>query len=146
MECNHSLICDLAPVAEGRVLLVRYADPEQHDGEAGWFLPDDALRNLEHPTRAAQRIARDQLGLDLKSVELEHVESFRGNDGSWHLCFHHVAELPSGAEVHPAPDVAEARWFDLDRLPPRPEVAHRGWALSVLRKVKLSVPASRTRA
>ncbi len=146
MECNHSLICDLAIVAEVRVLLVRYSNVAAYDEEPGWFLPDDVLRNLEHPTRAATRIAREQLGLDLRDATLEHIESFRGNDGSWHLSFHHLARLPSVPEVAPGPDVGEARWFPLDALPPRSEVAHNGWALSTLKRMGLAGAPSLTEA
>ena len=135
MECNHSLICDVALIAEGSVLLVRYKDVEKYDGEAGWFLPDDVLQNLEHPTRAAKRIAREQLRLELDDVRLGLIESFRGNDGGWHMSFHHVAELPSRPDVQPADDLAAAEWFQLDALPPRSEVAHHGWALSVLKRM-----------
>jgi ADP-ribose pyrophosphatase YjhB (NUDIX family) len=60
------------------VLLVRYGDPAKYDDEAGWFLPDDTLEHLEHPTRAAQRIAREQLGLTLDDVSLGLIESFPG--------------------------------------------------------------------
>ena len=132
MECEHSLICDVAIVADGDVLLVRYADVEKYDGEAGWFLPDDVLHRYEHPTRAAKRIVQEQVGLGLDDVRLGLIESFRGGDGSWHLSFHHIAELPSNPEIEPTPELAEARWFPLDELPPRSDVAHSGWALSVL--------------
>jgi ADP-ribose pyrophosphatase YjhB (NUDIX family) len=136
MECNHSLICDLAVVAQGTVLMVKYSDMAKYDGEAGWFLPDDVLHDLEHPTRAAQRIAREQLGLDLTGVELGHIESFRGDDGTWHMSFHHLARVASTPATVPGRDVAAMEWFPLDHLPPRDEVAHHGWALSVLKKMK----------
>jgi ADP-ribose pyrophosphatase YjhB (NUDIX family) len=141
-ECSvHSLICDVAVLARGTVLLVRYADMAKYDDEPGWFLPDDVLQHLEHPTRAAQRIARAQLGLTLEDVNLGLIESFRGNDGSWHLSFHHLAELASTPELRPAPDIAAAEWFPLDGLPPRSEVAHHGWALTVLKKMVGRRPA-----
>jgi ADP-ribose pyrophosphatase YjhB (NUDIX family) len=137
MECRHSLISDVAVVAEGRVLLVRYADVAKYDDEPGWFLPDDVLRDLEHPTRTAKRIAKDQLGLELNEVRLDHIQSFRGNDGGWHMSFHHLSELPSVPVLSPSPDLTEAEWFPLDQLPPRAEVAHNGWALTILRKMAL---------
>jgi ADP-ribose pyrophosphatase YjhB (NUDIX family) len=145
MECTHSLICDLAIVVEERVLLVRYSNMASYDDEPGWFLPDDELRNLEHPTRAATRIAREQLGLDVGDVTLGHIESFRGNDGSWHLSFHHLGRVPSVPEVAPGPDVGEARWFPLDALPPRSEVAHHGWALSTLKTLGLGSASTMSR-
>ena len=136
MECNHSLICDVAIVADGAVLMVKYADLDKYDGESGWFLPDDVLQEIEHPTRAVRRIAKEQLGIDLRDVELEHIESFRGNDGGWHMSFHHLAPLPAPPATAPADAVAKAEWFPLEGLPARGEVAHHGWALSVLAKMK----------
>jgi ADP-ribose pyrophosphatase YjhB (NUDIX family) len=136
-DCNvHSLICDVAVLAEGRVLMVRYEDVAKYDGEAGWFLPDDVLREFEHPTRAATRIVKEQLGLELDDEpRLGLIESFRGNDGSWHLSFHHVADLSTVPDVRPGAGVAVAQWFPLDALPPRSEVAHNGWSLGVLKKM-----------
>jgi ADP-ribose pyrophosphatase YjhB (NUDIX family) len=136
MECNHSLICDVAVVADDHVLMVKYANASKYDDEPGWFLPDDVLHDLEHPTRAAQRIAKEQIGLDLKDVRLEHIESFRGDDGSWHMSFHHLARFPETPSLEPSSDLAGAQWFPLDELPPRHAVAHHGWALSVLKKMK----------
>jgi ADP-ribose pyrophosphatase YjhB (NUDIX family) len=141
MGCNHSLICDVAIVASGSVLMVKYEDIEKYDSETGWFLPDDVLRDFEHPTRAAKRIAREQLGLELEEVHLQHIESFRGNDGGWHISFHHLTELPLVPAMDPGSGLAAAEWFPLGRLPPRSEVAHHGWALSVLKKMTL--PARR---
>ncbi len=136
-DCNvHSLICDVAALAEGSVLMVRYEDMAKYDGEAGWFLPDDVLRELEHPTRAAARILKEQLGLEVDDEpRLGLIESFRGNNGTWHLSFHHVAELGSVPGIRPGPGVATAQWFPLDSLPPRSEVAHNGWSLNVLKKI-----------
>jgi ADP-ribose pyrophosphatase YjhB (NUDIX family) len=145
MDCQHSLIADVAVFSGGRVLLVKYSDMEKYDNEAGWFLPDDALRHLEHPTRAARRIAKEQLGLVLDDVRLDHIESFKGNDGSWHMTFHHAAELLGEADLHPTSDVAEAEWFLLDALPPRSDVAHHGWALTIIRKIGPSRPRETAR-
>ena len=136
-DCNvHSLICDVAVLVEGNVLMVKYEDMAKYDGEAGWFLPDDVLRELEHPTRAAARILKEQLGLAADDEpRLGLIESFRGNNGTWHLSFHHVAEFASVPEIRPEKGVAAAQWFPLDALPPRSEVAHNGWSLGVLKKM-----------
>lgn len=88
----------------------------------------------------------EQLGLELKDVELEHIESFTGNDGSWHMAFHHLARLPSIPATEPGPDVAQVEWFPLDQLPPRDDVAHHGWALSVLKRMRaLRAPGATSR-
>lgn len=72
----HKLVADVALLAEGHVLMVRYRDTSRYDGQPGWFLPDDYLIYLEHPDDAAKRIAQDQAGFALDQVLLDHIESF----------------------------------------------------------------------
>ena len=115
--------------------MVRYADTEKYDNQQGWFLPDTLLSDLEHPEEAAERVLTDELGLAGPPVELSHIESFKGNDGTWHLAFHYTVTLDKPVKLSPKDEVKESRWFPLDRLPSRSEVAHHGWALSVLKKI-----------
>jgi ADP-ribose pyrophosphatase YjhB (NUDIX family) len=129
------LIADTAVIAEGKVLMLRYADPETHDNEAGWFLPDDLAQYLEHPEKAAARILAEQTGISGAKLELSHVESFSGGDGSWHLAFHYKAELPAVPVISSGDGIEEARWFSLDELPESGEVAHHGWALGTIRRI-----------
>lgn len=115
MTCDeHSLIADVAVVADGKVLLVKCADTNRYDHQAGWFLPDDSVRHLEHPERAAVRIAKEQLGLDVRGVRMSHIESFKGNDGSWHMPFHFVADFDRAQTIAPSSEIAAAHWFGLD--------------------------------
>ncbi|MGH8003329.1 MAG: NUDIX domain-containing protein, partial [Limisphaerales bacterium] len=125
MPCDlHSLIADVALLAEGKVLLVRYKDANKYDHQKGWFLPDDALLHLEHPDAGALRILKEQLAFDAASPSLHYIESFKGNDESWHLVFHYKFELPEPPKLSPSADIEKAEWFDLKNLPPPPEVAH----------------------
>jgi ADP-ribose pyrophosphatase YjhB (NUDIX family) len=133
MECHaHRLVADVAPLSGRRVLLVRYRDVSRYDGQRGWFLPDDLLNHGEHPDDAARRILAEQVGID-SAVRLAHIESF-GN-GRWHLVFHYVADVASGVRVMPGKNVADADWFELERLPDAAEIAHDGWARDVLEKI-----------
>ncbi len=133
-DCTiHKLIADLAVFAGDRVLLVKYRDVSRYDGQGGWFLPDDYLRYAEHPEDAAKRIALEQTGLEVRSIRLNHIESF-GN-GAWHLMFHYRGDLPGAIRVAPTGNVAEAEWFPRRKLPHPKEVAHHGWALDLLRKM-----------
>lgn len=111
---------------------MRYDDTSRYDRQAGWFLPDDFLVQLEHPEEAARRIAREQVGLEA-AVSLGEIESF-GN-GAWHLVFHYVARLDRRFSVEQGSNVAAAEWFSLDALPDPATVAHEGWALDVLSRV-----------
>lgn len=134
MTCKHKLVADVTVLGESATVLVRYRDPEKYDGEPGWFVPDDYLQRLEHPEAAGKRILREQIGLETDDVALDHVESFEG-DGFWHLVFHLGAIIPSATPLKAGPEVAAARWFALDDLPPVDEVAHEGWGLDTVRRV-----------
>lgn len=125
------LVADVALFSSERVLLVRYEETRKYDQQAGWFLPDDYLRRFEHPEDAALRILREQLGLDLASVELRFIESFEG-DEAWHLVFHFSGTLPDGSKPERGANTAAMEWFNLSRLPERSAVAHGGWALDIL--------------
>jgi NUDIX domain len=125
-------VADVAVLAEGQVLLVRYRDSAKYDNEAGWFLPDDELQYLEHPERGGTRILKDQLGLSGVKARLDHIESFKGNSGAWHMSFHSKADLERKPRLWPSDALASAEWFELGKLPPRNEVAHHGWALHTL--------------
>jgi ADP-ribose pyrophosphatase YjhB (NUDIX family) len=122
-------------VARQHVVLVKYNAMPDH--QRGWFLPHDLLNLLEHPTDAAVRALREQLGIELgaAALALKDVESFKGRDGTWHMSFHHVARLPERVELQPSGDLAVAEWFALERLPARTEVSHHGWALDTIEKV-----------
>ena len=138
-ECDvHSIIADCAVLSGDQALLVRYANVNRYDHEAGWFVPDDEVRYLEHPERSAHRILREQVGVDAPAVRLSHLESFRGNNRTWHLIFHYVAEFAEPPDVTPSEDVAAAGWFALDALPPASEVAHHGWARQTLDAIAAS--------
>lgn len=133
-ECtSHKLIADVALIADGKVLLVKYRDTAAYDGEAGWFLPDGAMKEPEHPDSAAARILYDQAGVKARGLDLGLIESFGA--GTWHLIFHYRAALAKAPRVKAGPNVARAEWFALDALPPREECAHHGWAHDVLEKI-----------
>ncbi len=137
MECKvHRLVADVAVVAEAQVLLVRYGDVSRYDGQRGWFLPDDFLTHAEHPEEAAKRIAFEQASIPLAACALGGIESFA--NGAWHVIFHYRANLDQLPPIQPGDNVATARWFALDALPPRSECAHDGWAIDVLETMGLA--------
>ena len=127
------LIVDVVVVAGGRVLMVEPAGGQ--DGETGWLLPDDLMHELEHPDHAAHRILADGLGLDGVDVEMSHMESFSGGDGTWHLVFHYAARFDDEPDLVLSDRLSTAEWFAAESLPERDEVAHGGWPLGVIRKV-----------
>lgn len=130
-DCKiHRLVADVALMAEGKVLLVRYKDVSKYDNQRGWFLPDDFLNHLESPDDAAKRILKEQIDLSAPKVRLSHVESF--GDGIWHLIFHYKATMEKIPDVSGSQNVQAMEWFALNKLPNRAEVAHHGWAIDVL--------------
>jgi ADP-ribose pyrophosphatase YjhB (NUDIX family) len=134
-DCRvHKLVADVVLRSGDRVLMVRYRDTRKYDGQRGWFLPDDYLAHLEHPAEAARRIVREQVGVEAPELQLAVIESF--GDGAWHLVFHYAGELDDPAPISTSGNVAAAEWFALDALPDASEVAHDGWALDVLRRLR----------
>jgi len=133
-EKGYSLIADVVLFNNKSVLFVKYKDSAAYDGQKGWFLPDASIKYLEHPDKAANRLLRDQLGMDKVSLKLDHIESFRGNDGSWHLSFHYRSDIDD-THIKPGEDIGEIKWFPFDALPSKDEVAHHGWALTTLKKM-----------
>jgi ADP-ribose pyrophosphatase YjhB (NUDIX family) len=136
-DCKiHKLVADVLVQAEGKVLLVRYNDVRKYDGQKGWFLPDDYLAFSEHPTDAAKRILREQIGLDAQDIALSYIESLGAEDGgAWHLIFHHKIELDPIPRLTPSANVKSAEWFALDQLPERSSIAHEGWAVDVIEAI-----------
>ncbi len=134
-EKGYTLIADVALFAESAVLLVKYADSANFDGQPGWFLPDTSLKYLEHPDKAVGRLLKEQLGLEQVEPKLDHIESFRGNDESWHLSFHYRAELDAKPNIKPSMLIGATQWFPLNALPAKEEVAHHGWSLNTLKKM-----------
>lgn len=130
------LICDVALFAEGKTLLVKYSETNKYDLQKGWFIPDDALHHGEHPEDAAVRILNEQLGITALTPKLGFIESFTGNDKSWHMVFHYYISVNENITISAVSDIAEHKWFDLNQLPERKEIAHGGWAMFTLEELK----------
>src|SRR5215467_6887971 len=136
MECaKHTLVAHIAPLHHSSALLVKYKVGP--DGQQGWFLPNDDLHHLEHPDHAAKRILLEQVGIENATLKLAEIESFVGNNQTWHLIFDYLA-FPRTMKVSTGPTVAEAKWYEIEQLPSSEEFAHHGWGRAVLVKHALS--------
>jgi ADP-ribose pyrophosphatase YjhB (NUDIX family) len=136
MECTtHTLVAHVAALHHSSALLLKYRIAP--DNQKGWFLPNDDLHHLEHPEQAARRILKEQAGIDDATLKLAEIESFMGNNQTWHLIFDYLA-FTRTMNTSPGKAVAELRWFEIDKLPPAEEFAHHGWGRSVL--VKHALP------
>jgi ADP-ribose pyrophosphatase YjhB (NUDIX family) len=136
LDCNqHTLVSHIAVLHHSSALLVKYRPAP--DGQQGWFLPNDGLNRLEHPETAAKRILREQVGIEDSTLKLVEVESFSGDNGTWHLIFDYLS-FPRTMKIVTGPVVSEAKWFEIDKLPPSQEFAHQGWGRTVLVKHALT--------
>ncbi len=131
----HKLMADIAVVAQKKVLLVKYVNTEKYDHQKGWFLPDDLLNHLEHPEDCARRILKEQVGMNPGGMAVHHIESFTGDDGTWHLIFHYLYEPSNPLKITPGKNIAASEWFDVKALPERSQFSHHGWGLDVLKKI-----------
>jgi len=132
MECNtHTLVVQVAPLHHSSALLVKYRISP--DNQQGWFLPNDDLHRLEHPEQAAKRILKEQAGIDDATLKLAEIESFVGNNQTWHLVFDYLA-FTRTMSTTPGNAVGELRWWEIDELPSAEEFAHHGWGRAVLVK------------
>jgi ADP-ribose pyrophosphatase YjhB (NUDIX family) len=132
MECNtHTLVAQVAPLHHSSALLVKYRTGP--DNQQGWFLPNDDLHHLEHPEQAARRILKEQAGVDDATLKLAEIESFMGNNQTWHLIFDYLA-FTRTMNTSPGNAVAELKWFEIYKLPPPEDFAHHGWGRTVLVK------------
>lgn len=127
------IIVDVGLVAAGEVLLVKYTGMPDH--QRGWFLPHVMLAEREDPAARAEGLLAEQLGIEAGPGRISHIESFVGNDGTWHLPIHFHVRLEAKPAIEPSDAVARHGWFPLDALPPRGEVAHHGWALDNLARM-----------
>jgi ADP-ribose pyrophosphatase YjhB (NUDIX family) len=140
MDCkDHSLIVHVAVLHHSSALLLKYRDPSLRDNQTGWFMPNDSLKHAEHPEVGAQRVVKEQTGIDKASFKLAQIESFVGDNGSWHLIFDYIA-IPNSKHLMKGKEISSAEWFRLDQLPESKEFAHDGWSRSILVKLTSDIP------
>ena len=108
------VVCD-----DSAVLLVRPTAPRE--GTAEWRLPGAAMQYREAPDAAARRVLHDHLGLDPEHIQLANVESTL-REGVWTLIFHFRCDADRPPQ--PGPQIAEARFFQVEHLPPTEHGTH----------------------
>lgn len=135
MTHSVKLVADITIMYTDKVLLVKYTDSNKYDHQSGWFLPDDLLQNNEHPEDAAVRIALEQLKMEIENPVLDHIESFTGNDKTWHMIFHFKINLNEIPVIEHSADIEKMEWFKTSELPPENEIAHHGWAVFTIREI-----------
>lgn len=109
---------------DGRVLLVRYGEDATSD-DPRWWLPAGELEPYEHPDDVI-RSSLDELGVEVASIALRSVDSFRGRRG-WHVTFDYAADV-TGEPSGPVP----AAWHAPDALP---ATAHGHWERDLIARI-----------
>ena len=134
-ECKeHKLIADTLLISKGKVMLVKYKDTSSFDNQKGWFIPDDSLNEFEHPEAGAKRILREQTGAKAPKVTLGFIESI--GHGTWHMIFHYYLEVARPPAIRLGKNVAQAKWFDLGKLPAAAEFSHHGWGRGIIAQIQ----------
>lgn len=103
-----------APRIDRKLLLVRKPD------ETAWRLPGGFVRPNEDPALAAARELEEETGVAAASLTLQGahvVDDWRGADDQGFLTLLYTGRAPEGATPRGMDDVAEARYFFVDRLP-----------------------------
>jgi 8-oxo-dGTP diphosphatase len=99
---------------DGQILLVRRAvDPQR----GLWTLPAGFVDAGEDPSRAAEREALEETGLQVHIGALLDVMYGQEHPGGAHIVLFYQGEIISG-EMHADDDVDRAAFFKLDSLPP----------------------------
>ena len=108
---------------QGRILLLDHA----FRPDSGWGIPGGFLGRGEQPEEALRRELREEVGLELKSVNLAFVRTFTHRQVE--LIFHCQ---PNG-DAHPRGlEVKTAAWFSIDALPEELSADQRGLLMRVL--------------
>jgi 8-oxo-dGTP pyrophosphatase MutT (NUDIX family) len=109
----------LRPVTVGvRVLLVRDCEVllVRHTYIRGWYLPGGGLKRGEIPEDAARREAREEAGATLGALELAGVYSTFREGKSDHVILFRCEDFTLAPNR--SREIAEARFFPLDAIPP----------------------------
>lgn len=116
---------------DGDVLLVQYDPADEssaRDSARRWWLPGAELEPFDHPDDVARSALEEIDGLEIASIRLSGVDSFRGRRG-WHVSFEYDVRangrVTTGAQV-------PAEWYRPDALP---RTVHGRWERSVIDRV-----------
>ncbi len=110
-----------AIIGDGRkVLLVKYHQPPEE--KMGWWVPAAELAYGEHPDAACSRLL-GSLGFKDAAATIIDLESLVTS--GWTMLFHYRATTDENPK--PGPEYRDARWFELDDLPPADQFARGSW-------------------
>jgi 8-oxo-dGTP diphosphatase len=101
-------------VQRGRLLLARRARPPY---EGTWDAPGGFLEAGETPEQALRRELREEIGVGVRRARFVGFATDRYGPGGFAVLAAAYRVTPSSARLRAADDVAEVRWFPLERVP-----------------------------
>jgi ADP-ribose pyrophosphatase YjhB (NUDIX family) len=123
--------CVAVVVSDGRRVLLARRAVEPARGK--WDLPGGFCEADEEPEAAVVRELREETGCTVEIVRfLGHVVDVYGGGGDHTLNCVYEVRVAAG-EPAAADDVDELRWFGVDELPPREELAFANTATALRR-------------
>jgi ADP-ribose pyrophosphatase YjhB (NUDIX family) len=145
-SCGHELWLNSKPCVSA--LIVRAEGPRQYilltrrgiePYRGRWDVPGGYLRNGEPPEAGlarelAEELSAPLLGPRLAAIEIdEYLREDVPREARFTFNVFYLCTLPPDAELKPADDVTEARWFLLSEVPPDLAFASNRRALARLR-------------
>jgi 8-oxo-dGTP diphosphatase len=119
------VVVDMLVIKERQILLVKRGGEDWFMEKGKWALPGGYLDRDETGKQAAVREVREETGYETKVIRLLWVNDnpYRPNE-SWRqnvaLIYLMKPLKKVGEHDH---EISEARWFDLDHLPPAKKMA-----------------------
>lgn len=116
----HTSGVQVAVLQGDRVLLLRHG--YMHFDK--WGLPGGSKKNGEDVLAAAKRELLEETGLRIKKIlEKKEIELFHDYHFDLVSCF--VVQVKSEKPTVDGIEIVEAKWFNLDKLPPMTAIAER---------------------
>ncbi|MBU0532905.1 NUDIX hydrolase [Candidatus Micrarchaeota archaeon] len=106
--------CDGILIQNNKLLLIRRGK-EPFKGE--WALPGGRINDHETAEECLKREMKEETGLEIEPITLVGIYSDPGRDPRRIITAAYLVRLISG-NAKGGDDAAEAKWFDLDALPP----------------------------
>ncbi len=102
-------------VEDGKILLIRRGR-EPFKGE--WAVPGGRIEDNETAEDCVRREMKEETGLDVEPVKLTGIYSDPKRDPRLIIAAGYLVRRVGGGTARGGDDAAEAKWFDLDKMPP----------------------------
>ncbi len=105
--------CDSVIIKDGKILLILRGG-EPFKGE--WALPGGRSEDNETAEQCLVREAKEETGLDVEPIKLIGIYSAPERDPRGIIVAAYLCSIKGGV-AKGGDDAAEAKWFDLDKMP-----------------------------